>query len=47
MQGTPSQLDAFVNEIQEKGFMTESTEYGGLFPPTTFKGKSDEVCVCL
>ena len=47
MQGTPSQLDALVNEIQEKGFMTESTKYGRLFPPRTFKGKSDEVCVCL
>ena len=47
MQGTPSQLDALVNEIQEKGFMTESEIYGRLFPPRTFKGKSDEVCVCL
>ena len=47
MQGTPSQLGALVNEIQEKGFMTESKKYGRLFPPRTFKGKSDEVCVCL
>ena len=47
MQGTPSQLDALVNEIQETGFMTERTKYGRLFPPRTFKGKSDEVCVCL
>ena len=48
MQGTPSQLDALVNEIQATGFMTESATYGGLFPPPTFnKGKSDEVCVCL
>ena len=47
MQGTPSQLDSLVNEIQAEGFMTESTKYGGVFPPATFKGKSDAVCVCL
>ena len=48
MKGTPSQLDALVNEIQATGFMTESATYGGHFPPPTFnKRKSDEVCVCL
>ena len=47
MRGTPSQLDALVDDIQANGFMAESTQYGGLFPPTTFNGKSDEVCVCL
>ena len=47
MQGTPSQLDALVNDIQEKGFMTESEIYGQIFPPATFMGISDEVCACL
>ena len=45
MQGTPSQLDALVNEIQVTGFMAESTNYGQLFPPATFEGISDAVCV--
>ena len=47
MEGTPSQLDALVNEIQERGFMTESEIYGQFFPPATFTGNSDEVCACL
>ena len=47
MQGTPSQLDALVNDIQERGFMTESEIYGQFFPPATFTGNSDEVCACL
>ena len=47
MQGTPSQLDALVNEIQERGFMTESEIYGQCFPPATFTGTSDEVCACV
>ena len=47
MQGTPSQLDALVKEIQERGFMTESETYGQNFPPATFMGVSDEVCACL
>ena len=47
MQGTPSQLDALVNEIKERGFMTESEIYGQFFPPATFTGISDRVCACL
>ena len=47
MKGTPIQLKKLVNEIETRGFMMESQIFGGIFSPSTFKGKSDLVRMWL